>query len=70
MADVTGVEHVQVGDNALLLGECEFGAITPDSLSSITEYGVNGWTTCQISARVPRIYVYHGEVVETRMLFQ
>lgn len=70
MADVTGVEHVQVGDTALLLGECEFGTITPDSLSAATEYGVNGWTTCQISARVPRIYVYHGEVVETRMLFQ
>ena len=70
MADVTEAGPVQVGDTAVLLGECEYGTITPDSLSGLTEYGVNGWTTCQISARVPRIYVSHGEVVETRLLFQ
>ena len=60
---------VKPGDDAILLGQSETCEVTPDSLSADTEYGVNGWTTCQITARVPRIYVYNGQVVETRMLF-
>ena len=62
-------EGVKPGDDAILLGQSETCEVTPDSLSADTEYGVNGWTTCQITARVPRIYVYNGQVVETRMLF-
>ena len=62
-------EDVKPGDDAILLGQSETCEVTPDSLSADTEYGVNGWTTCQITARVPRIYVYNGQVVETRMLF-
>lgn len=68
MANVSGVD-VTPGDDAILLGQTETCEVTPDSLSSDMEFGVNGWTTCQISARVPRIYVYNGAVVETRMLF-
>lgn len=68
MANVTGLD-VKPGDDAILLGQSETCEVTPDSLSADTEYGVNGWTTCQITARVPRIYVYNGQVVETRMLF-
>lgn len=69
MANITGMENVQVGDDAVLLG-CQDGlCIAPDQLSAAAEYGVNGWTTAQISARVPRIYLRRGEVVETRMLF-
>ena len=69
MANVTGVD-VKPGDDAILLGRSQSCEVTPDSLSAATEYGVNGWTTCQITARVPRIYVYHGEIVETRMLLR
>ena len=65
---LAGVD-VKPGDDAILLGQSETCEVTPDSLSADTEYGVNGWTTCQITARVPRIYVYNGQVVETRMLF-
>ncbi len=69
MVNITGMENVRVGDDAVLLG-CQDGlCIAPDSLSAATEYGVNGWTTAQVSARVPRIYLCRGEVVETRMLF-
>lgn len=69
MANITGMENVRVGDDAVLLG-CQDGlCITPDSLSAAAEYGVNGWTTAQVSARVPRIYLRRGEIVETRMLF-
>ena len=70
MVNITGIDDVKVGDDVILLGGSESGlCITPDSLSSITEYGVNGWTTCQISSRVPRVYVYNNEVVEMRVLF-
>lgn len=69
MANITGLDTVKVGDDAVLLGECEFGRVTPDSLSSCTEYGVNGWVTCQISARVPRIYIFDDQIVEIRLLF-
>lgn len=69
MANITGLEGIKVGDDAVLMGECAFGLVTPDSLSSVTEYGVNGWTTCQISSRVPRIYVYNGGIVGIRTLF-
>lgn len=69
MANITGMENVRVGDEAVLLG-CQDGlCITPDSLSAAAEYGVNGWTTAQVSARVPRIYLRWGEIVETRTLF-
>ena len=60
---------VDAGGGNGVLRQLELAGITPDSLSADTEYGVNGWTTCQITARVPRIYVYNGQVVETRMLF-
>ena len=70
MVNITGIDNVKEGDDVILLGENKAGlCITPDSLSSITEYGVNGWTTCQISSRVPRVYIYNNEVVEMRMLF-
>ena len=70
MVNITGIDNVKEGDDVILLGENEAGlCITPDNLSSITEYGVNGWTTCQISSRVPRVYIYNNEVVEMRMLF-
>ena len=60
MANITGMENVRVGDEAVLLG-CQDGlCITPDSLSAAAEYGVNGWTTAQVSARVPRIYLRRG----------
>ena len=69
MANITGMENVRVGDEAVLLG-CQDGlCITPDSLSAAAEYGVNGWTTAQVSSRVPRIYLRRGEIVETRTLF-
>ena len=69
MADITSCDGVKVGDDAVILGEEGGLLISSDQLSACTEYGVNGWTTCQISARVPRIYLYHGEIVEKRVLF-
>ena len=69
MADITSCDGVKVGDDAVILGEEGGLLISSDQLSACTEYGVNGWTTCQISARVPRIYLYHGEIVEKRLLF-
>lgn len=69
MANITGIDDIKVGDDAVLLGENGDKCITPDSLSACTEYGVNGWVTCQISARVPRIYVHNNQIVETRLLF-
>lgn len=69
MANVTTCDDVKVGDDAVILGEVGDLLVSPDQLSACTEYGVNGWTTCQISARVPRIYLYRGEVVEKRLLF-
>lgn len=66
MANVTAIPDAAIGDDVLLLGEDGAHMVCADSLSALMEYGVNGWTTCQITARVPRIYVLDGEVVGIR----
>lgn len=67
MANVTDIPDAAAGDDVLLLGEDGQHIIRADTLSALMEYGVNGWTTCQITARVPRIYVFNGKVIDIRI---
>ena len=69
MANVTNVPEVVPGDEAILLGDGVDHSVRADQLSALIPYGVNGWTTCQISDRVPRIYIYDGKVVTIRMRY-
>ncbi len=55
MFDVSGIEQVQVGDEALLFGQ-ETDGLTVDQVAEWM-HTINYETVCLITARVPRIYV-------------
>ena len=64
MADVTDIPQAKIGDQVILLGRSESQWISTDYLSELVTYGVNGYITANIGLRVPRVYRYHGEVIE------
>ncbi|MEA3506478.1 MAG: alanine racemase [Elusimicrobiota bacterium] len=55
MVDVTGVEDVQVGDRALLIGETERVSMSAEELAALARTINYEITTC-ISSRVPRVF--------------
>ena len=60
MCDVTEVEDVKAGDEAVLIGAQGNEKITADDIGKMT--GTIGYEiVCGISARVPRVISRHGE---------
>lgn len=55
MVDVSHIEHVQEGDQAILFGYDQGTLLSVDELSRMC-HTINNETLCWISARVPRIY--------------
>ncbi|MBO4548798.1 MAG: alanine racemase, partial [Abditibacteriota bacterium] len=60
MLDVSGIEGLRVGDEAVIFG--------PRPALSADEIGANcgsiGYeTVCLVGERVPRVYIYNGEIV-------
>lgn len=63
MIDVTGIEDVKVGDEAVLFGKQGDGFIHVDELAE--KLGtINYEITCMINKRVPRVYIRNGEIVD------
>ncbi|EIV99685.1 alanine racemase [Thermoanaerobacter siderophilus] len=65
MIDVTDIEGVELGDDVVIFGNQEGEKITADEIAkklNTIPYEVY----CGISRRVPRIYIYKGEVVEVK----
>ncbi|MGM0441044.1 MAG: alanine racemase [Elusimicrobiota bacterium] len=56
MVDVTGIEGVEIGDRAILLGKAEEDSITAEELAAQAQT-INYEITTGISDRVPREYV-------------
>ncbi len=68
MADITDGPDVSLGDQAILLGREGSQWISADYLAEKAGPNTNGGITTAITARVPRIYVRHGEVAEIRKI--
>ncbi|CAM0496714.1 alanine racemase [Thermoanaerobacter kivui] len=65
MIDVTDVDNVEVGDEVVIFGMQQDKKITVDEIAkklNTIPYEVY----CGISRRVPRIYIYKGEVLEVK----
>ena len=63
MVDVTGIEDVKVGDEAVLFGKQGEGFIHIDELAEKLDT-INYEIVCMISRRVPRVYVKDGKIVD------
>ncbi|ABY92265.1 alanine racemase [Thermoanaerobacter brockii subsp. lactiethylicus] len=65
MLDVTDIEGVEVGDDVTIFGNQDGEKITAEEIAkklNTIPYEVY----CGISRRVPRIYIYKGEVIEVK----
>jgi alanine racemase len=60
--DVSGLDHVHVGDEAVLIGQSEDAVQTADDLAQQTGT-INYDILCGIMPRVPRIYVDGGAII-------
>lgn len=62
MVDVTGIENVKVGDEAVLIGCQGQEEITVDEMAAWLST-INYEVTCMVSRRVPRVYIEKGAIV-------
>lgn len=65
MIDVTGIDDVKVGDEAILMGSDGKLSITADDLASMLGT-INYEIVCMFSKRIPRVYLRNGEVVKVK----
>ncbi len=63
MLDVTDIDDVKIGDEVIVFGSGEFGERTADDLAE-SAGTINYEVVCNISKRVPRMYVRHEKVTE------
>ena len=62
MVDVSDIDDVMVGDEAILIGYP--GGVAPDGEEMASMLGsITHEVTCQITRRVPRVYILGGEPV-------
>ena len=60
MIDVTDIEGVSTGDEAVLIGSQGGDEISADEMAALLGT-INYEVTCAISKRVPRVYIENGE---------
>lgn len=65
MVDVTDVKDVKLGDEAILIGECEDVKVNADTIADSLGT-INYEVLCMISKRVPRVYLKNNKVVNVR----
>ncbi|MBE3593148.1 MAG: alanine racemase [Thermoanaerobacter sp.] len=65
MIDVTDIEGVELGDDVVIFGSQKGEKITADEIAKKLDT-IPYEVYCGISRRVPRIYIYKGEVVEVK----
>ena len=63
MVDVTHIPDAKVGDEVVLFGEQD-GAVIPLSELAEKMHTIVYELTCNISRRVPRVYVRGGKIVK------
>ena len=65
MVDVTDIPDVQRGDEVILLGSDGGHKITMEEIGAMSA-SFNYETACRVGHRVPRVYVYQGEITDMR----
>lgn len=63
MLDVTGIDHVEQGDEVIVFGSGEKGEPTADLIAKNTDT-INYEVVCLVGKRVPRIYYKNGVITE------
>ena len=63
MVDVTDIDNVSVGDEAVILGTSEGESITAEKLGEMS-YSFNYEVVCNYMPRVVRVYHENGKVIE------
>jgi alanine racemase len=66
MIDVTGIDGVKVGDEAVLMGEQGGQSITAGELGGLLGT-INYEIVCMIGKRVPRVYIRDGKVQKIKL---
>ena len=62
MVDITGMEEVQVGDHAVILGKSEDARISAEELGEMS-HSFNYEVVCNFMPRVKRVYYLNGEML-------
>ncbi len=63
MVDVTDIPGVCMEDEVILVGEDGGCSVTMEEIGAMSA-SFNYETACRVSQRVPRVFFYHGEVVD------
>lgn len=63
MVDVTGIDNVKFGDQAVLIGTDGEETITVDQLSELADR-FNYEFVCDLGKRIPRVYCRNGKIIE------
>lgn len=63
MVDVTGIDEVKFGDQAVLIGTDGEETITVDQLSELADR-FNYEFVCDLGKRIPRVYCRDGKIIE------
>lgn len=63
MVDVTGIDNVKFGDQAVLIGTDGEETITVDQLSELADR-FNYEFVCDLGKRIPRVYCRDGKIIE------
>jgi alanine racemase len=67
IVDVSGIPEVQQDDEVVLFGRQNGAEITAEEVASLMD-SINYVVLAAISARVPRVYLKGGEVIEVQTL--
>lgn len=65
MIDITDIEGIDIGDEAILIGESENLKFTADDIAELLGT-INYEVVCMINKRVPRVYIEDGKVIKIR----
>lgn len=69
MVDVTHIDGIQMGDEVTLIGADGADCITMEELGSISGR-FNYELACDISKRVPRVYLKDGHIIDTKDYYE
>ena len=67
MIDVTDVGDVKVGDEVILIGECNDEKIAVEDIADLL-HTIPYEVTSRISKRIPRYYIQNGKIVKTSQI--
>ncbi|ADL51020.1 alanine racemase [Clostridium cellulovorans] len=65
MVNVTDIDDVKIGDEVILMGQCDNVKMDADDIAGLLET-INYEVVCMIGKRVPRVYIQDNKVIKIR----